>query len=767
MRKSHDRSRANLSIEQFESREMLAADFLDVLIPEASIDGTGNNETESKWGSVDQALIRITASEYADGFSDPAGESRASAREVSNAVNAQTESIQNQRNLTDLLWVFGQFLDHDISITEGATPSESMDIEVPTGDIYFDPFGTGQQVISFNRSIYEGGTSPDDIREQVNHITAFIDGSVVYGSTEERMEALREFSGGRLKVSEGNLLPFNVDGLDNAGGDSDSLFLAGDVRANENIALIAMHTIWVREHNRIAGELEQANSELTDEEIFQTVRAIVRAQIQSITYNEFLPALLGEDAIQRYTGYDSSVDPSIANEFSTAAYRFGHTMLSSELLRLNADGTEAEEGNIALQNAFFNPSEISEHGIDSILQGVAANIAQEVDTQVIDDIRNFLFGPPGAGGFDLASLNIQRGRDHGLANYNDTRVELGLEPVTDFSQITSDVELQEKLAQVYDSVDDMDLWVAGLAEDHLSGTSLGETFSAIIVDQFTRLRDGDRFWYQNLFDGNLIQQIENTSLADIIERNSDVVGLQNNAFFDAEAQPETQNRPLVVDVPHSSDPVRVVVRDSMVEVRVKGQPPMETMLLGDSQLIIRGTGRNDNMTIDLRDSSVTQLDRIVINAGGGHDTVRIVGIHQDFEGSLRINGQNGNDNLRARNIDAAIAMFGGAGRDNLMGGNGSDRLFGGGGHDRIMAGGGDDVICGGRGNDRMDGEQGMDQLIENLAADSRINDSMVENDRHERDRLVAMENALLFNLQGQFKVRDMGFQGNLDVRNRS
>jgi hypothetical protein len=80
-------------------------------------------------------------------------------------------------------------------------------------------------------------------------------------------------------------------------------------------------------------------------------------------------------------------------------------------------------------------------------------------------------------------------------------------------------------------VDDIDLWVGGLAEDHLDGTTLGETFHTILVDQFTRLRDGDRFWYENVFAGDVIDQLETTTLADVIERNSGVYGLQDNVFF--------------------------------------------------------------------------------------------------------------------------------------------------------------------------------------------------------------------------------------------
>ena len=342
---------------------------------------------------------------------------------------------------------------------------------------------------------------------------------------------MRSFEGGNLLTSEGDLLPFNVDGLDNAGGTDDALFLAGDVRANEQIGLTAMHTLWVREHNRIADQLAEENPNATDEQLYQRARAIVIGEMQAITYNEFLPALLGEDAIAEYDGYDRDVNPGITNEFSTAAYRFGHSMLSTELLRLNNDGTEADEGNISLSDSFFSPSEIVDNGIDSLLLGQATQTAQEIDNMVVDDIRNFLFGPPGAGGFDLASLNIQRGRDHGLADYNQVRTDMGLDPVQSFADISSDPDVQVALEAAYGDVDSIDLWVGGLAEDHVAGASVGELVQVILVDQFTRLRDGDSFWYQEIFQGRELREIENTTLADVIERNTDIEGLQDNVFF--------------------------------------------------------------------------------------------------------------------------------------------------------------------------------------------------------------------------------------------
>ena len=552
-KKRFDNSR--LTFNQLEDRKLLAADLgvsLDVLQPQQTevqhsfqaesvsatleyraIDGTGNNLSDPELGSTHEQLLRGAAVDYEDGISTPAGEDRVSAREISNVIVAQTTTEVNDRGLTDLIWVFGQFIDHDIDLTEGAEPEEEFSIEVPAGDVFFDPFGTGEQTISLTRSVFDTdtGTSTDNPREQINEITAFLDGSVVYGSDEVRAAELRTFSEGLLKVSDGDLLPFNEAGLDNAGGTSDTLFLAGDIRANENVALIAMHTVWVREHNFWAQQIAEEDPSLSDEEIYQQAKAIVTAELQAITYNEFLPALLGEDALSDYNGYDETVDPGINNEFSGAAYRFGHSMLSTELLRLNDDGTVADEGNISLQDAFFSPDEITENGIDSILAGVAAQVANEIDNQVVDDIRNFLFGPPGAGGFDLASLNIQRGRDHGLADYNQAREDFGLERVTSFDEITSDPEVAAKLEELYGSVDNIDLWVGGLAEDHVEGSSMGELFSTIIVDQFERIRTGDRLWYENVFSSQQVREINQTSLSDVIARNTGLTSLHENAFF--------------------------------------------------------------------------------------------------------------------------------------------------------------------------------------------------------------------------------------------
>jgi len=489
-----------------------------------SIDGSGNNLAADRVGAANTALLRLLPAAYADGLSALAGPERPGAREVSNAVCAQDESRPNPRGASDFLWQWGQFVDHDIDLTDGTDPPEPAPIAVPAGDPFFDPDGTGQVSMEVNRSVYDTDTGADDPRQQLNEITAWIDASNVYGSDAERAAALRANDGsGRLRTSEGDLLPFNEDGQPNAGGDGPELFLAGDVRANEQVGLTALHTLFVREHNRLADQIGVANPDLSGDRIYELARRIVGAEIQVITYQEFLPALLGPDALPPYEGYDPELDAGIANVFSTGAYRFGHSALSSYLLRLGADGEEIDEGHLALRDAFFAPRRlVDEGGIEPVLRGLAAQVCQSVDLYVIDDVRNFLFGPPGSGGFDLAALNIQRGRDHGLPSYNEARRAFGLPPARTFADVTDSPETAARLASVYADVDDVDLWVGGLAETPVPGALVGPLVHAILSEQFETLRDGDRLWYARTLSAERRRQVENTRLSDVIRRNTDI-----------------------------------------------------------------------------------------------------------------------------------------------------------------------------------------------------------------------------------------------------
>jgi hypothetical protein len=527
-------------VEQLEARCLLSA-------LNRTIDGTANNPVHPDWGSANTDLMRIASPAYSDGISAMAWTSRPSPREISNAVAAQTGDILNDRHMSDWVWQWGQFLDHDLDLTpQPGDPPEHANIPVPTGDPFFDPEGTGTQVIGFDRSVFDPatGTGTDNPRQQPNVITSYIDGSQVYGSDDTRAGALRTYVGGRLKTSPGNLLPYNsaayfgeLAPLPNANSGpfpDDQLFVAGDVRANENVGLTAVQTLFVREHNRWANVLASIHPRWDDETLYQAARKIVGAEIEVITYKEFLPALMGPYAPSIDEHYDPSVNPSISTEFSTAAFRVGHTLLSNQILRIENDGRPDPRGPISLADSFFNPTLLTNrHDMNVILKGLASQEAEEVDNQLVDGVRNFLFGPPGAGGFDLASLNIQRGRDHGLSDYNTTRVAFGLPAVVSFADITSKPDLQDALAAEYGSVDNIDLWVGALAEDHLPNASIGPLLTTIFQDQFTRLRDGDWFYFEHdpSFSRLEVRLLKQTTLADVIRRNTGITSLQRDVFF--------------------------------------------------------------------------------------------------------------------------------------------------------------------------------------------------------------------------------------------
>jgi peroxidase len=187
-----------------------------------------------------------------------------------------------------------------------------------------------------------------------------------------------------------------------------------------------------------------------------------------------------------------------------------------------------------LADAFFSPEEISAHGIAPLLRGLASQPAQAIDVHIVDAVRNFLFGPPGAGGLDLASLNIQRGRDHGLSSYNDTREQLGLARARDYADISSSPAVQARLELAYGpgNADLVDLWTGGLAEDALPGAHTGKLITLVLVEQFETLRDGDRFWYTRDLHPMIQRWVEAMSLADVIRANTPIgAELQDDVFF--------------------------------------------------------------------------------------------------------------------------------------------------------------------------------------------------------------------------------------------
>ena len=512
-------------------------------------DGTCNNLQHSYYGASVMPFSRLLEADYENDINLPKGWSQAmhnpfsgpkpSARLISSSVLASSE-VTPDRRYTLMLMQFGQFLDHDLDIAptvpsdeifrNGSKCSELCGTEPPCFPIMVPPNDTRiktRRCISFTRSSAMCGSGSSSAlvgraayrREQINDITSFTDASMVYGSNKRHADELRDSSYGLGKLKLGAesspgkyLLPYDNKSLvdcqqpDNTGRLHTPCFLAGDIRVNEQVGLSSMHTIFAREHNRIAKSLSALNTHWGDEKLYQEARKIVGAEWQHIIYTEYLPIIVGAKGMEmlgEYKGYNASVNPTILNSFATAAYRFGHTQIMPFLPRLDENWREVSRGHLPLFKAFFSPFRIvHEGGIDPLLRGLLATPVKlrTADEAVSSVVTERLFQETHQVALDLAALNIQRARDHGLPGYNQFRSYCGLTPAESFEDLAGEIpqrDIREKLEQLYGHPDNIDLFVGGVLEKVVEGAILGPTFSCIIVEQFRRLRDGDRFFYKN------------------------------------------------------------------------------------------------------------------------------------------------------------------------------------------------------------------------------------------------------------------------------
>ncbi len=525
-----------------------------------------NNDTQY-FGQAKRPFIRTVPAYYSaeDVFNGILFPNRPNPRAISNAIFSQNSDTGNEGNLSSFVFTWAQFLDHDITFTKGSR-TEPANISLPPNE---PSFSTD---ISFNRSAVFPGTGVFTPRDQENELTAWIDGSQVYGSDIARANWLRTFNNGKLKTSSGNLLPFNtlngektgvidanapeMDNLDNGQAPH---FVAGDVRAGEQPGLTTLHTLFLREHNRICDELI-ANGLQDDELLYQMARKQIGALIQVITYEQFLPALGIE--LSPYAGYDNQVSPDITNIFATAAYRIGYTMVTSELLLLNND-CSAVRNPLSLEQAFFNSQWIEQLGINPFLKGLANQQQEAIDAKVVDGLRNFLFAIPqlpGTFGLDLAAINIQRGRDHGLPDYRTARRYYTGQDIFAFSQINTEGSIAQDLATVYNNdLNEVDLWVGLLAEEHLPNKNIGRTMHEILASQFERIRAGDYYYFEHdpFFDFQTKQTLKNTTLATIIERNTNLTNLTNDVFHTETCAPVLVN----------CDAIEINALDGQIEIQ--------------------------------------------------------------------------------------------------------------------------------------------------------------------------------------------------------
>jgi hypothetical protein len=463
-----------------------------------SLDGCGNNRAHPTWGQAGRPYSRVGTAHYGDGVSTlVAG---VPPRYTSNRVfNDLGQNVFSERNLSQWAWTWGQFMDHVFGLAAGG--NEQANIPFNAGDP-LERFTSDTGSIALTRDAPAGGsgTSAGNPRQQVNTLSSYIDAFNVYGSTYARLEWLRagpvdgnmSNNGAKLLMTQNPPPRSKTDGdylpRATARGDAGSApaaatdgllashpqdrAVAGDVRANENMALTSLHTLFAREHNRIVDAL--ASSGLSEETKFQIARRVVGAEEQYVTYHDFLPAM-GVN-LPKYSGYRPDVDATLSTEFATIGYRV-HSQIhgefeldgsadaytSARIKQLSDMGVEVTVSGpdvsfvVPLNVAFFNPDLINLIGLGPILKGLQGEPQYKNDEQIDNALRSVLFRFPGPGAkdpsacledpstpgcftgvTDLGAIDIQRGRDHGVPSYNQLRADYGLAPKKSVKDITGE-----------------------------------------------------------------------------------------------------------------------------------------------------------------------------------------------------------------------------------------------------------------------------------------------------------------------------------------
>uniref|UniRef100_A0A8I5MX35 Myeloperoxidase n=1 Tax=Papio anubis TaxID=9555 RepID=A0A8I5MX35_PAPAN len=493
-----------------------------------TITGMCNNRRSPTLGASNREFVRWLPAEYEDGVSLPYGWTPgvkrngfpvALARAVSNAiVRFPTDQLtpDQERSLMFMQW--GQLLDHDLDFTPepaarasfltGVNCETSCVQQPPCFPLKIPPndprIKNQADCIPFFRSCPACPNSNITIRNQINALTSFVDASMVYGSEEPLARNLRNTSNqlGLLAVNQRfqdngrALLPFDKLHDDPCLLTNRSAgipcFLAGDTRSSEMPELTSMHTLLLREHNRLATELKRLNPRWDGERLYQEARKIVGAMVQIITYRDYLPLVLGPAAMRkylpRYRSYNDSVDPRIANVF-TNAFRYGHTLIQPFMFRLDNRYQPMEPNSrVPLSRVFF------------------------------------------------ASWRVV------LEGYNAWRRFCGLpEPNTvgELGTVLRNLELARKLMEQYGTPNNIDIWMGGVSEPLERNGRVGPLLACIIGIQFRKLRDGDRFWWENegVFSMQQRQALAQISLPRIICDNTGITTVSKNNIFMSNSYP--------------------------------------------------------------------------------------------------------------------------------------------------------------------------------------------------------------------------------------
>ncbi|KAB1267288.1 Thyroid peroxidase [Camelus dromedarius] len=612
------------------------------------ITGACTNRDHPRWGASNTALARWLPPAYEDGISEPRGWNAhfsyngfplPPVREVTRQViRVSNEAVTEDDQHSDLLTAWGQYIDHDVAFTPQSTSKATFgggadcqltcENQSPCFPIQLAKTSPGHSpaCLPFYRSsaacgtgtqgAFFGNVSSATPRQQMNGLTSFLDASTVYGSSPASEKRLRNWTSaeGLLRVNARYqdagraFLPFAPPPRHSSRPPSrpsrNPLSPARDA-VQRVPSLAALHTLWVREHNRLAAAFK-APPHWSADTAYQEARKVELASVgadnadgkdggvtralgvcpdssdmtpgtalelqrppglggrkppnavtvtlcplppaallswQIITLRDYVPKILGPKAFEQhvgpYRGYNPAVDPTVSNVFSTAAFRFGHTSVHPLVRRLDSHFQEHPGlPHLLLHDAFFRPWRLlGEGGVDPVMRGLLARPAKlQVQDQLMnEELTERLFVRSDSGTLDLASINLQRGRDHGLPGYNEWRKFCGLSTLqtqADLAAATANRSVADRILALYRHPDNIDVWLGGLAEKFLPGARTGPLFACIIGKQMKALRDGDRFWWENqaVFTEAQRQELGRHSLARVICDNTGLAHVPPDAF---------------------------------------------------------------------------------------------------------------------------------------------------------------------------------------------------------------------------------------------
>ncbi|XP_067657302.1 peroxidase-like isoform X2 [Haliotis asinina] len=523
-------------------------------------DGSCNNLRRPQWGKAGFAFDRLFGAHYDDGYYYPRttgidGRPLPSPRMVSTFIHTADSPMTRLVILSNMFQAWGQFLDHDLTFTPMQKDADGKAFKCcsdfanqmgpahyqggPCFNIPIPPFDRymKRKCMAFSRS----RTAPREqtcgkrYLEQINGATAFTDASNVYGSNKKDAEDLRSFIGGMLRTGRDDMPPATTDNTTCFRvRPNDFCLLAGDKRLNEHPGLSVLHTIFLREHNRIAIELSLINPHWDDERLYQEARKIVAAQMQVITYWEWLPLLLGSDLMRFFEldltipfKYRPEVNPTSVNSFATASFRYGHSQIP--------DVWTVGRQRVPLKDMFNRPMFVLEGmsgGMDDVLVGMVIDNAQRTDVHFSNGVSDHLFEKKDRPPMDLVSLNINRGRDHGLPPYKAYK--------SFCSRLLGKAarwptNLYAAMIRQYRNIGNVDLFSGGVSELPLPGAEVGPTFGCLIGLHFHRIKWGDRFWHQTTdesigFTHAQYLEIQKIRLSRVLCDNSHVGEFQPNVF---------------------------------------------------------------------------------------------------------------------------------------------------------------------------------------------------------------------------------------------